>query len=80
MNLIPVPYLTSPRGVIWNQCCVSGSVLDPYSEASWIRIRIRNTDPDLDPNWAEILDPDPDPKSMYLDPQHCFERGVLAPD
>ena len=26
------------------QCCGSGSVLDPYSGASWIRIRIRNTD------------------------------------
>ena len=28
-------------------------------------------DPDLDPdpNWARILDPDPN--SMYLDPQHC---------
>ena len=27
-------------------------------------------DPDLDPdpNWAKILDPDPN--SMYLDPQH----------
>ena len=30
------------------QCCGSGSVLDPYSGASWIRIRIRirNTDPE----------------------------------
>ena len=27
-------------------CCGSGSVLDPYSGASLIRIRIRNTDPD----------------------------------
>ena len=26
-----------------NQCCGSGSALDPYSEALWIRIRIRNT-------------------------------------
>ena len=26
-------------------------------------------DPDPDPNWAKILDPDPN--SMYLDPQHC---------
>ena len=28
-------------------------------------------DPDRDPNpnWAKILDPDPN--SMYLDPQHC---------
>ena len=25
---------------------------------------------DPDPNWAKILDPDPN--SMYLDPQHCF--------
>ena len=24
---------------------------------------------DPDPNWANI--PDPDPNSMYLDPQHC---------
>ena len=28
------------------QCCGSGSVLDPYSGASWIRIRIPNMDPD----------------------------------
>ena len=27
------------------QCCGSGSVLDSYSGASWIRIRFRNTDP-----------------------------------
>ena len=26
--------------------------------------------PDPDPNWAKILDPDPN--SMYLDPQHWF--------
>ena len=26
-------------------------------------------DPDPEPNWAKILDPDPN--SMYLDPQHC---------
>ena len=25
---------------------------------------------DPDPNWAKILDPDPDPISMYSDPQH----------
>ena len=25
-------------------------------------------EPDLDPNWAKILDPDPN--SMFLDPQH----------
>ena len=31
-----------------NQCCGSGSELDPYSGASWIRICIRNTD--LDPH------------------------------
>ena len=24
----------------------------------------------LDPNWAKILDLDPDQNSMYLDPQH----------
>ena len=31
-------------------------------------------EPDLDPdpNWAKILDPDPN--SMYLDPQHCLEQ------
>ena len=29
------------------QCCGSGSVMDPYSGASWIRIRIRNTDPHM---------------------------------
>ena len=27
------------------QCCGSGSLLDPYSGASWIRIRIQNMDP-----------------------------------
>ena len=26
-----------------NQCCWSGSVMDPYSEASWIQIRIRQS-------------------------------------
>ena len=26
-------------------------------------------DQDQDPNWTKILDPDPN--SMYLDPQHC---------
>ena len=26
-------------------------------------------DPNLDPNWAKIQDPDAN--SMYLDPQHC---------
>ena len=39
-----------------------------------------NLFPDLDPNWAKILDPDPnwakilepDPNSMYLDPEHWF--------
>ena len=32
----------------FNQCCRSGSgsILDPYSEALWIRIRSQNTDPD----------------------------------
>ena len=29
-----------------DQCCGSGSVLDPYSGAFWIRIRIPNMDPD----------------------------------
>ena len=52
-----------------------GSVVDPYSGASWIRICIRNGSVfrsflDPDPNWAKILDPDPDPNSMYMDPQH----------
>ena len=32
-----------------DQCCGSGSVLDPYSGAFWIRIRIPNTDQDPDP-------------------------------
>ena len=34
--------------VLFQQCCGfgSGSVLDPYSGASWILVRIRNTDPD----------------------------------
>ena len=32
------------------QCCGSGSVLDPYSGALCIRIRIRNTDPFPDPH------------------------------
>ena len=27
-------------------------------------------DPDPDQNWAKVLDPDPN--SMYLDPQHCL--------
>ena len=29
-------------------------------------------EPDPDPNWTKILDPDP--SSMYLDPQHCFKK------
>ena len=36
------------------QCCGSGSetgsVLDPYAGALWIRIRIQNADPNLDPH------------------------------
>ena len=28
-------------------------------------------DPNLDPNWAKIMDPDLN--SMYLDPQHCLK-------
>ena len=32
--------------------------------------KIGNITLDPDPNWAKILDPDPDPNSMYLDPQH----------
>ena len=31
----------------FKQCCGSGSVLDPYSGALWIRIRIQNTDPHM---------------------------------
>ena len=31
-----------------------------------------NPDPNPDPNWATILDPDPN--SMYLDPQHWFKN------
>ena len=31
-----------------------------------------DTDPDL--NWAKILGPDPDPNSMYLDPQHWLQH------
>ena len=27
-------------------------------------------DPDPDPYWGKILDPDRDPNSMYWDPQH----------
>ena len=46
----------------------------------WIRIQIGSVfrtfvdpdfDLDLDPNWANIQDPDPN--SMYLDPQHCLK-------
>ena len=33
------------------QCCGSGSVLDPNSGVSWIRICIRNTDPVLTCNY-----------------------------
>ena len=41
----------------------------------WIWIRIGFVfrsflDPDPHPNWAKILDPDPN--SMYFDPQYCF--------
>ena len=30
-----------------------------------------NLEPDPDPNWAKIMDPDPN--SMYLDPQNCLK-------
>ena len=30
-----------------------------------------NPNPDPDPNWAKIMDPDPN--SMYLDPQNCLK-------
>ena len=33
-----------------------------------LKIDCITLDPDPDPNWAKILDPDPN--SMYLDPQH----------
>ena len=39
------PSLLAPLYTL-NQCCGSGSKLDPYSATLWIRIRIRNTDPD----------------------------------
>ena len=32
-------------------------------------------DPDPDPNWAKILDPDPN--SMYLDPQHWLYHSTV---
>ena len=32
---------------------------------------------DPDPNWAKILDPDPNSMYQYLDPQHCIR---LEPD
>ena len=33
-------------------------------------------DPDPDPNWAKILDLDPN--SMYWDPQHCTQGNNVA--
>ena len=33
---------------------------------------------DPDPNWAKILDPDPN--SLYLDPRHCFSQGNSVAD
>ena len=33
---------------------------------------------DTDPNWAKILDLDPDPNSMFLDPQHCFQSKLFS--
>ena len=50
-----------------------------YLAVLWIRIRIGSVfrsflDPDPDPNWAKILDPDPN--LMYLDPQHCLVLSV----
>ena len=33
-----------------------------------VEINSLTLDPDPNPNWAKILDPDPN--SMYLDPQH----------
>ena len=34
-------------------------------------------DQDPDPNWVQIVDPEPDsdPNSIYLEPQHCLEGG-----
>ena len=36
--------------------------------------KIYNITLNLDPNWAKSLDPDPN--SMYLDPQHCFQKDL----
>ena len=35
-------------------------------------------DPDSDPNWAKILDTDPN--SMYLDPQHWLYEWISSLD
>ena len=43
-NRIAYPVIFTWKNVPMEQCCGSVSVLDPYSGASWIRIR--NTDPD----------------------------------
>ena len=39
-----------------------------FFEIDNIQIRIPDLDPDPNPNWARILDPDLN--AMYLDPQH----------
>ena len=46
VKLFKCPNPNANTTVVIMQCCGSGSVLDPYSGASWIRIRIPNTDPD----------------------------------
>ena len=45
----------------------------------YILLKINNITLNLDPdpNWAKILDPDSDPKSMYLDLQHCMQPSVV---
>ena len=44
--------------------------LKNYFEFFPLKIDSITLDLDLDPNWAKILVLDPDPNSMYLDPQH----------
>ena len=39
-------------------------------------VKMYNITLNLDPNWAKSLDPDPN--SMYLDPQHCFQKDLTG--
>ena len=64
---------SGPKCNIQYQCCGSGSVMDPYSGASWIRIRIRNTDPDLGPH-MQIKDKI-EAKDVRFNP---YKRGMPA--